>query len=37
MFTINEKCLNKNISDETIEPKFYKYSGLDKLEINIDR
>lgn len=29
MFTINENCLNQNEYDET---KFYKYSGLDKLE-----
>jgi hypothetical protein len=28
MFTINENCLNKNESDDPI---FYKYAGLDKL------
>jgi hypothetical protein len=35
MFTINESCLNKK-QNESIEPKFYYYKGLDKLEKNID-
>ena len=32
MFTINERCLNKNEYDESVDSKFYKYSGLTKLE-----
>ena len=32
MFTINEKCLHENENDELIEPNFYNYIGLDKLE-----
>ena len=36
MFTLNENCLNQNISDKSVEPKFYYYKGLDNLEKNID-
>ena len=36
MFTLNENCLNQNISDKLVEPKFYYYKGLDNLEKNID-
>jgi hypothetical protein len=32
MFTINENCLKSNNCDESNEPNFYKYSGLDKLD-----
>ena len=34
MFTINESCLNQkqNEYDESIDPKFYYYKGLDKLD-----
>jgi hypothetical protein len=34
MFSINEKCLNKN---ESTEPNFYHYKGLGNLEKNIDK
>jgi hypothetical protein len=32
MFTINENCLKQNKNDESNEPNFYKYIGLDKLD-----
>jgi len=34
MFTINESCLNKNRNDydESIQPNFYYYKGLNKLD-----
>jgi hypothetical protein len=37
MFTINENCLERNEYNESTEPKFYHYKGLDNLEKNIDK